>query len=72
MLDLDDPTVETPGTVADRIRRALPYKAPAELVAAPDCGMKYLPRDVAYGKLEALVAGGGPGPLRGLAPRRSA
>ncbi len=57
VLDLDDPTVETPATVADRIRRALPYKAPAELVAAPDCGMKYLPRDVAYGKLEALVAG---------------
>jgi 5-methyltetrahydropteroyltriglutamate--homocysteine methyltransferase len=49
--------VESPDTVADRIRRALPYKAPTELVAAPDCGMKYLPRDVAYGKLEALVAG---------------
>ena len=57
VLDLDDPTVESAETVADRIRRALPYKAATELVAAPDCGMKYLPRDVAYGKLEALVAG---------------
>jgi 5-methyltetrahydropteroyltriglutamate--homocysteine methyltransferase len=35
----------------------LPYKTPKEMVAAPDCGMKYLPRDVAYGKLESLVAG---------------
>ena len=43
--------------MADRIRRALPYKRPGELTAAPDCGMKYLPRDVAYGKLEAMVAG---------------
>jgi 5-methyltetrahydropteroyltriglutamate--homocysteine methyltransferase len=57
VIDLDDLGVETPETVADRIRRALPYKRPDELVAAPDCGMKYLPRDVAYGKLEAMVAG---------------
>jgi 5-methyltetrahydropteroyltriglutamate--homocysteine methyltransferase len=57
VIDLDDLGVETPETVADRIRRALPYKHPDELVAAPDCGMKYLPRDVAYGKLEAMVAG---------------
>jgi 5-methyltetrahydropteroyltriglutamate--homocysteine methyltransferase len=56
-LDLDDVTVESPETVAARIRRALPYKQPSELVAAPDCGMKYLPRDAAFGKLEALAAG---------------
>jgi 5-methyltetrahydropteroyltriglutamate--homocysteine methyltransferase len=56
-LDLDDVTVESPETVAARIRRALPYKRPSELVAAPDCGMKYLPRDAAFGKLEALAAG---------------
>jgi 5-methyltetrahydropteroyltriglutamate--homocysteine methyltransferase len=57
VLDLSDATVETAETVAGRIRRALPQKQPTELIAAPDCGMKYLPRDVAYGKLEALVAG---------------
>ena len=57
MIDLDDLEVETPETIAGRIRRALPYKRAEELVAAPDCGMKYLPRDVAYGKLESLVAG---------------
>jgi 5-methyltetrahydropteroyltriglutamate--homocysteine methyltransferase len=57
VLDLSDPKVETPETVADRIRRALPQKRPTELIAAPDCGMKYLPRDAAYGKLEAMVAG---------------
>jgi 5-methyltetrahydropteroyltriglutamate--homocysteine methyltransferase len=57
VIDLDDMTVESPETVAGRIRRALPYKTAQELVAAPDCGMKYLPRDVAYGKLESLVAG---------------
>ncbi len=57
VIDLDDLGVETAETVADRIRRALPYKRPDELVAAPDCGMKYLPRDVAYAKLESMVAG---------------
>ena len=57
VLDLSDEAVEAPETVADRIRRALPHKGPDELVAAPDCGMKYLTRDSAYGKLEALVAG---------------
>ena len=57
VIDLDDLTVESPQTVADRIRRALPYKRPQELIAAPDCGMKYLPRDVGYGKLESLAAG---------------
>ena len=57
VIDLDDEAVESPEAVAGRIRRALPYKRPQELVAAPDCGMKYLPRDSAYGKLESLVAG---------------
>ncbi len=57
VIDLDDLAVEPAETVAARIRRALPHKRPAELIAAPDCGMKYLPRDVAYGKLESLVAG---------------
>lgn len=57
VIDLDDLAVEPAETVAARIRRALPHKRPAELIAAPDCGMKYLPRDVAFGKLESLVAG---------------
>jgi 5-methyltetrahydropteroyltriglutamate--homocysteine methyltransferase len=57
VIDLDDHAVEPAETVANRIRRALPYKRGDELVAAPDCGMKYLPRDSAYGKLESLVAG---------------
>ena len=57
VLDLDSQEVETPETVAERIRRALPHKSPRELIAAPDCGMKYLPRDVAFGKLQSLAAG---------------
>src|SRR5918999_3570070 len=61
VLNLGDEEVETPDTVAERIRRALPFKGLDELVAAPDCGMKYLPRASAYGKLESLVAGGPPG-----------
>ena len=56
-LALDTADVETPETVAERIRRALPYKDAEQLVAAPDCGMKYLPRDAAFAKLQALVAG---------------
>ena len=56
-LDLSTDEVETPDTVAARIRRAFPHAGPGRLIAAPDCGMKYLPRDAAYGKLEALVAG---------------
>ena len=54
---LDTAEAETPATVADRLRRALPYRAPGKLVAAPDCGMKYLPRDAAFAKLQAMVAG---------------
>jgi 5-methyltetrahydropteroyltriglutamate--homocysteine methyltransferase len=57
VLDLDSQEVETPETVAERIRRALPHKSARELIAAPDCGMKYLPRDVAFGKLQSLAAG---------------
>ncbi len=57
VLDLSTPEVETPETVAKRIRRALPYKGVSELVIAPDCGLKYLPRESAFGKLKALVAG---------------
>jgi len=57
VLALDTNEVERPETVAERLRAAL-ARTPAErLVAAPDCGMKYLPRDVAFAKLEALVAG---------------
>jgi len=55
-LDLDDMTVETPEVVAARIKRALPYVPAANVILAPDCGMKYLPREVAYGKLQAMVA----------------
>ena len=47
--------VETPETVAARIRRALPYVQPEDVILAPDCGMKYLPREVAFGKLRAMV-----------------
>jgi 5-methyltetrahydropteroyltriglutamate--homocysteine methyltransferase len=55
VLDLGDMTVETPETVAARVRRALPYVAPERIVLAPDCGMKYLPREVAFGKLAAMA-----------------
>jgi len=57
VLDLGDMAVETPATVADRIRRALAYVAPERIVVAPDCGLKYLPRDVAFAKLKAMVEG---------------
>jgi 5-methyltetrahydropteroyltriglutamate--homocysteine methyltransferase len=57
VLDLSDMTVETPETVAARIRRALPHIAPRRIVVAPDCGLKYLPREVAYGKMQAMAAG---------------
>jgi 5-methyltetrahydropteroyltriglutamate--homocysteine methyltransferase len=53
----DDAPVETPEQVATHIRVALEHVSPERLVIAPDCGMKYLPRDVAYGKLEAMVEG---------------
>ena len=55
-LDLNDLTVEAPETIVARIRRALPHVRPEHVILAPDCGMKYLPRDVAFGKLTAMVA----------------
>jgi 5-methyltetrahydropteroyltriglutamate--homocysteine methyltransferase len=57
VLDLGDPAVETAAIVADRIRAGLRYVAPEHLIPAPDCGMKYLPRDTAFGKLRALAEG---------------
>ena len=56
-LDLSDMTIETPETVAARIRRALPHVAAERIIVAPDCGLKYLPREVAYGKMCAMVEG---------------
>jgi 5-methyltetrahydropteroyltriglutamate--homocysteine methyltransferase len=57
VIDLSDLTVETPEIVADRIRRALPYVSPERMIVAPDCGMKYLPREVAFAKMVAMVEG---------------
>jgi 5-methyltetrahydropteroyltriglutamate--homocysteine methyltransferase len=57
VLDLNDPTPETPEVVARRIRAALRYVPPERLIVAPDCGMKFLSRDVAYRKLRAMVLG---------------
>jgi 5-methyltetrahydropteroyltriglutamate--homocysteine methyltransferase len=57
VLDLGSNDVETPDVVADRIRRALTVVSPERLVVAPDCGMKYLPRERAFRKLQAMVAG---------------
>jgi len=56
-IDLSDMTVESPETVAARIRRALTFCAPENIIVSTDCGMKYLPREVANGKLRALVEG---------------
>ena len=55
VLNLGDHAVETAGQVADRVRRALPYVPAERIVLAPDCGMKYLPRDSAFGKLRAMT-----------------
>ena len=57
VLDLGSPEAEKPEAVAERIRRALEVVEPERLVVAPDCGMKYLPRNLAFRKLEAMVAG---------------
>jgi 5-methyltetrahydropteroyltriglutamate--homocysteine methyltransferase len=54
-LDLSDMNVETPQVIVERIRRALQYVPPERVILAPDCGMKYLPRDVAQGKLRSMV-----------------
>jgi 5-methyltetrahydropteroyltriglutamate--homocysteine methyltransferase len=57
VLDLGDPQVESPQVVGDRIRAALAHVPAERLVPAPDCGMKYLPRGLAFAKLKALAAG---------------
>jgi 5-methyltetrahydropteroyltriglutamate--homocysteine methyltransferase len=56
VLDLDDHAVEPPEEVARRVRRAFDHLPPEQIVLAPDCGMKYLPRASAYGKLRSMVA----------------
>ena len=57
VLDLGDMAVESPETVAARVREALRHLPPERLMLAPDCGMKYLPRGVAFGKLQAMAQG---------------
>ncbi len=57
VIDLGDPDVESAELVAERVRAALRQLPPQRLVLAPDCGMKYLPRETARGKLRALVEG---------------
>jgi 5-methyltetrahydropteroyltriglutamate--homocysteine methyltransferase len=55
VIDLSAPRVETVEEVAARVRRAYPYRPPERLVVAPDCGMKYLPREAAEGKMRAMA-----------------
>jgi 5-methyltetrahydropteroyltriglutamate--homocysteine methyltransferase len=57
VLDLSKHEAETAEVVANRIRRALPYIEPERLIIAPDCGLKYLSREVAFGKLKAMAQG---------------
>ena len=57
VIDLGDPAIETAETIAGRIRAGLKFVRPENLIPAPDCGMKYLPRDVAFGKLKSLAEG---------------
>jgi 5-methyltetrahydropteroyltriglutamate--homocysteine methyltransferase len=57
VIDLADMTIETPQIVAERIRRALAYVPAERIIVAPDCGMKYLPRAVGYGKMKAMAEG---------------
>lgn len=57
VLNLGDHTVETPELIASRIRRALPHVDADKVTVAPDCGLKYLPRDVAFGKMKAMTDG---------------
>lgn len=57
VLDLSTDEVETPQVVAERIRRGLEHADPERVIVAPDCGMKYLSRDVAFGKMRAMVEG---------------
>ena len=57
VISIEDHVCETPEQVAARIRRALEYVSPKNLVPAPDCGMKYMPREIAFRKLQALAEG---------------
>jgi len=57
VLDLSDMRIETPESIAAKLREALRYVPPERLMVAPDCGMKYLPRDVAFRKLRAMTLG---------------
>ena len=57
VIDLSSPAIETPEVVAGRISKALPHVSAERLIVAPDCGMKYLPRDIAFGKMQAMVEG---------------
>lgn len=57
VLDLNDPTVETPEIVAERIRRVMTEVPVEHIIVAPDCGFKYVPRDIAFGKMKAMVEG---------------
>lgn len=57
VLDLSDPNVESAETVAERIRNGLKHVDADKIVVAPDCGLKYLPREVAFGKMRAMVEG---------------
>ncbi|HKX37289.1 MAG TPA: hypothetical protein VJN20_01395, partial [Burkholderiales bacterium] len=56
-IDLSDMTVETPQKVVERIKRALQFVKRENVILAPDCGMKYLPREVAFGKMQAMAEG---------------
>jgi 5-methyltetrahydropteroyltriglutamate--homocysteine methyltransferase len=57
VLDLSTPEIETPEEVARRIRRALPHCPVEQIIVAPDCGLKYLPRESAFGKIKAMAEG---------------
>jgi 5-methyltetrahydropteroyltriglutamate--homocysteine methyltransferase len=57
VLDLSTPLIETPEVIAARIRRALPHVSADRIIVAPDCGLKYLPRASAFGKMRAMVEG---------------
>lgn len=56
VIDLSSPEIEAADVVAARVRRAFPYVTPERIVIAPDCGMKYLPRASAFGKMQAMAA----------------
>jgi len=57
VIDLSDMTVETPQKVVERLKKALKFMQPENLIVAPDCGMKYLPREIAFEKMKSLVEG---------------